>query len=193
MNRIEFSWPKGVKKGKGVVLYDFSIYTNGVNITTHRLTLILCQIPFTNLLSCVLLKEPCGIFEVANIALVCQAFFHQSELCQVFPFDCWSLHGLTFMLLGVNRADKREMSPPGGRRHCPRRPAPLPLWWRRTLHRPSEEHKSEERENLKKFISHTSKAYSLQHSDRSSLGRHYRGPTRGERYYRSDIVSRILA
>ena len=87
MNRIEFSWPKGVKKGKGVVLYDFSIYTNGVNITTHRLTLILCQIPFTNLLSCVLLKEPCGIFEVANIALVCQAFFHQSELCQVFPFD----------------------------------------------------------------------------------------------------------
>ena len=41
-----------------------------MKITTHNFMLILCQIPFTNLFSCVLLKEPCGIFEVANIVLV---------------------------------------------------------------------------------------------------------------------------
>ena len=39
-------------------------------LTWSSPTIIYRQIPFTNLFSCILLKEPCGVFEVANIILV---------------------------------------------------------------------------------------------------------------------------
>ena len=52
-----------------------------MKITTHNFMLILCQIPFTNLFSCVLLKEPCGIFEVANIVLVSRLDISKWVIC----------------------------------------------------------------------------------------------------------------
>ena len=54
---------------------------NDMKITTHNFMLILCQIPFTNLFSCVLLKEPCGIFEVANIVLVSRLDISKWVIC----------------------------------------------------------------------------------------------------------------
>ena len=78
---------KHAKLGNKRFVFAFP-YTNDITVTTHHLMLVSWQIPFTNLLSCLLLKEPCGIFEVANIGLVC--LFHQSRLYQVGFHTLWS-------------------------------------------------------------------------------------------------------